>query len=313
MESRYLIDALSLTSKDLTEQDWIHLLGLEDVVWDVTEENKRGGFAARMDYDGMHLHYGGTQGYLTWLELTGQGCRDFETFGNGDYDAVFSYYLRHLDTMHLTRLDVAFDDADTELLDMEQLCQLTMSQQYVSKFKVAECDYCVPQKDNGHTIYLGSKHSDFFVRIYDKAKERGFTDGRHWVRVELQMRRDYAAAFIQSGKPLKEGLLGVLAEYIRFVYDPGNDSNKWRWPSMEFWDKFLDGAERVSLVDKPGVDYNLSRLQSYVIDQAGSAASTFIKVAGFACFFELLKEHEERVALNPKYKTILQNEVVKRG
>ena len=53
----------------------------------------------------------------------------------------------------------------------------------------------------------------FLLRIYDKARERGFFD-RHWTRVELQMRDERAAAFLNTPGSLRDNFLGVLRNYL---------------------------------------------------------------------------------------------------
>ena len=78
---------------------------------------------------------------------------------------------------------------------------------------------------------FGTRSSLILLRIYDKVQERGFKDGRHWIRVELQLKDERALAFIQRTEPIGERWTGVLANYLRFVDEPnGFDTNRWRWP-----------------------------------------------------------------------------------
>jgi len=56
------------------------------------------------------------------------------------------------------------------------------------------------------------------VRIYDKAAERGFTDGQHWVRIELQLRDGRAAEFSKIPMDIGEAFAGVLLNYLRYAY-----------------------------------------------------------------------------------------------
>ena len=49
---------------------------------------------------------------------------------------------------------------------------------------------------------FGVKKSDMYCRIYDKARERGFTDGRHWIRCETVFKDDLSVAeFIKKTNP----------------------------------------------------------------------------------------------------------------
>ena len=62
-----------------------------------------------------------------WLEMSGQGCRAFESFGTGNYEALFQEVLDNPSEMNLTRLDVAFDDHGG-LLDIGQAAEDTITE-----------------------------------------------------------------------------------------------------------------------------------------------------------------------------------------
>ncbi len=306
MDSRFLIDALTVTSKIHSPENLIELFGLEKL----TFENRVGrhGYSEGLYFENaIAIYYEGRDENMgVCIELSGQGCRAFETYGNGDYDRVFQEYFLNIQSMKITRLDVAFDDQEG-LLDIQQLSDDTRLCEFVSKFKSALVEYGVPTTERGNTIYLGSKHSDFFIRIYDKAKERGFTDGRHWIRIELQMRQKYAMSFIKDGYSpefLKAGFMGVLKTYIRYVDDPGTDSNRWRWPLKEYWSRFLGAAEKVQLFDKPGTEYNLLNLEEFVYKQAGNAITALLKIHGDEIFKERLRERG--TIMNPKYTALIK-------
>lgn len=146
--------------------------------------------------------------------------------------------------------------------------------------------------------------SEILVRIYDKAMERGYTDGRHWIRVELQLRRERAAAFLQRTEPIGERFAGVLANYLRFIDEPnGFDSNRWRWPMKPYWEKLLDGASRIRLYEKPGSDYNMINLENFVFKQAGNAIYTYLETHTMEQFLEGLRSRGTQ--LSPKYKSLL--------
>ena len=58
------------------------------------------------------------------------------------------------------------------------------------------------------TVYFGSAKSEVRFRIYDKAQERGGL-GYHWVRFEMQLRRERAFNFLVSELVLGERFCGV--------------------------------------------------------------------------------------------------------
>lgn len=302
-----IYDALSITSKIHSPADFKELLGLGDVNWQCVKGAK--GYRQRMYWQGISIHFDGTDDMGIWLEMMGQGCRAFETYGNGDYEALFQLVLWENKDMKITRLDVAFDD-HSGLLDMEKLIDDTRSRKYVSRWRKAKITYDIDSLYgyDGASINHGSMSSEIFLRIYDKAAERGLTDGSHWIRVELQLRRDRAKTFIEQGGAIGENFAGVIANYVRYI-EPCDDSNRWRWPFKRYWADLLDGAAAIRLYVKPGVDYNLGNLENFVVKQAGNAVSAYIDIFGEKKFLEDIRHRG--TAPNPKYDEL--KERCKRG
>ena len=294
-ENVVLYDALSMTSKIDSTATLIEMLGLEDVTWEVVKGAH--GYRDRLYWNCISIHFNGTPEMGIWLELTGQGCRAFETYGNGNYEALFQWVVQNPGEVNLTRLDVAFDD-HSGLLDIKNLCNDTIAQEFVSKFT----DWQVIQGSRGAAINHGSMKSDIFLRIYDKAMERGFDDGRHWIRVELQLRRDRAIGFVSQAGPVGVKYAGVLRNYLAYV-QPQGDSNKWRWPMKEYWSDLLGAAERIRLYVKPGAEYNMENLENYVYHQAGNAVAAMIEIVGEDEFRKQLRQRG--TASNPKYKRLI--------
>lgn len=313
-ENVILIDWFSMTSKIHSPENFISLLGLEDMLWE--EMNGANGYKSRLYYDHISIHYNGREDMGIWLEMSGQGCRVFESRGHGDYDILFREWLDNEDEMNITRFDIAFDDHEG-LLDIKQLVKDTQAlddennpTEFVSKFRKREVIWS--HDDGGapaHTVQHGRKGSETMIRIYDKAAERGFTD-RHWIRVELQHRADRAADFIRELliRKCDVGLLfrGVLYNYLRYVDDPMADSNKWRWPMKDYWEKLLDGIGRIRLYKKPGTDYNMINLENFVIGQAGNAIDTYIRIKGVDAFVQDLKNRPNK-NIKAQYRQLIRD------
>lgn len=193
-ENQILFDWVSITSKIDSPQTLIELLGLnrEGVAWEQVKGMH--GYLDRITFGGVNIHFNGRDDMGVWLEMSGQGCRTFESFGNGDYESLFDYVRENPDDLHITRLDVACDD-HSGILDMEQLKKDTMEDSYISKWSGGTVRAGHGQSRGQDTIEFGSMKSAIFLRIYNKAAERGFTD-RHWLRVELQMRDERALSFL---------------------------------------------------------------------------------------------------------------------
>ncbi len=301
MPSIYLYDWLSFTTKVLNEWEVIDFLGMAHLPWQTIKGAH--GYKDRLYYDGVSVHFNGNDNMGVWLELSGQGCRVFETFGHGDYDFVFRTIMDSADNYHLTRLDVAFDDHDG-LLDIKRVFKDTLNENFVSKFSW----YKHEAGSQGTTVYFGSPKSDIRIRIYDKAAERGKV-GEHWIRVELQLRDDRALEFARrvtsNELEITGAFLGVIKNYLRFVVPQAGDVNKWRWPTARYWRKFLGAAEKITLYVKPGVEYNMAMLRNFVINQAGGAIDTYIQLMGLS---DLKREIEQRsTPLNPKYRALIDN------
>lgn len=177
------------------------------------------------------------------------------------------------------------------------------SQVYISKFKSGNVTYGLIE-DTGKSTTFGSRASEILIRIYDKAAERGYTDGRHWVRVELQLRRDRALAFLNDPAQLGDRFRGVLANYLRFIDEPlGDDTNRWRWPMKSYWEQLLAGVKRIVLFTQPGAEYNMINVENFVFKQAGGAIYTYLECYGIEKFLDMLQHRG--VPLNAKYKSLL--------
>lgn len=165
---------------------------------------------------------------------------------------------------------------------------------YVSRFN----EWQVIEGSKGCSVTHGSMKSEIFLRIYDKAAERGLEDGFHWIRVELQLRRDRAMQFVTEPGDIGSRFCGVILNYLRYI-EPSDDTNKWRWPLTEYWSKLVLSADAISLYQKPGSEYNLANMTAYVFNQAGNAIDATIQVLGLEKFLSELHARDTRP--NPKY------------
>lgn len=301
VESRFLYDALSFTSKNPTH-DFpfvLQLLGMEEapIAWQHIHGAK--GYHDRDYYEGVNINYGSDDPEkFLWVELSGNGCRVFESFGSGDYEALFSWIL-NTDGVQITRLDIAFDDREG-LLPLHQVVDGLRHFDYVSPFKKWEVS---DDSDGGCTIYIGSRRSDFFFRIYDKAIERGYTDRSCgvWVRVEAQLRHDRAEAWLLGGHNPTD-LISLLSGYVRFIEPDRTDTNKSRCPTADWWERFIGAAEKIKLISKPGIEYNFDNLTKFVFGMSGPSVYCALETFGLVAFLRRLEdEAQERALNNPKF------------
>lgn len=303
MENKLLFDWVSITSKIHSPQNFIQMLGMakENIVWEKT--NGGNGYRDRLYWEGISILYNGREDMGVFLDMPGRGCRTFESFGNGDYEALFQEVFDNLEQMHITRLDVAFDD-HSGLLPIQQILKDAHNGEYISKCRKGTERLGLGEAKGEDSVLFGTRSSLILLRIYDKAQERGFKDGRHWIRVELQLKDERVLAFIQRTEPIGERWTGVLANYLRFVDEPnGFDTNRWRWPMKDYWARLLDGAAPIRLYEKPGADYNMLNLENFIFVQAGGSIYTYLECYGTERFLEEL--HSRRKPLNPKHVRLL--------
>ena len=293
-ENIVLYDWLSFTSKLLTVTDFINALGLAHVPW--TDTKGARGYRDRKYFGAISIHYNGRDDMGIWCEMSGQGCRSFETLSTSNWVSLFQFIREN--GCKITRLDVAYDD-HTGVLDITEVVMDTQCGMFISRSDYWE----TVLSSKGSTVQIGSPQSKVLIRIYDKARERNKPD-QHWIRVELQMRDDRATQFTRIPLPIGEAFAGVLLNYLRYVEPVDTDDNRWRWPMRQYWSDLVDDAVKISIFRTPGIEYNEERCKNYVINQAGNAIDACIQMYGVDEFIKMIEERETRP--NPKYDMIVK-------
>lgn len=135
-----LYDWLSFTSKIHTPEQIIDALGLFHVPWTNTKGAK--GYQDRKYFSCISIHYNGRPDMGVWCEMSGQGCRTFETLSTLETDAMKKWrklfdFIRSFG-LKITRLDVAYDD-HSGILDIGEVSRDTQCGIYVSKSDYWEC------------------------------------------------------------------------------------------------------------------------------------------------------------------------------
>lgn len=293
-ENIVLYDWLSFTTKEYSPEEIIEMLGLSHVPWSDTKGAR--GYRDRKYFNCISIHYNGRADMGVWCEMSGQGCRAFESLSDVGWDNLFD--LIQLAGMKITRLDVAFDD-HTGVLPLKEVIDDTQCGMYVSR-----SDYWETRlSSKGSMIQIGSPQSKILIRIYDKAAERGYDSDTHWVRCEMQLRDDRALEFSKLSEPIGQAFAGVLLNYLRYVV-PADDQNRWRWPMTKYWADLISNAERIKIYRSPGMEYNEERCRRYVVNQAGNAIDAMIQIHGLDGFKRLIDERT--VNPNPKYEQIVR-------
>lgn len=89
----------------------------------------------------------------------------------------------------ITRLDLALDAQDEQISLSNIAAALNRGENTGTSRAFSE----IKSNDSGHTIYVGSRQSEKFIRIYDKAAQEGLT-GNDWKRFEIETKGDVSRA-----------------------------------------------------------------------------------------------------------------------
>lgn len=257
---RPCVDWVQATFKNVQPDDIIaDILLLKPEDFTELERGKYGYMSAKR-LGHITVLYNGHPEMGVHMELSGQGCREYESYEIMDWRTLFNIILRC--EAKITRLDVALDDFKG-YWKIKQIIRKVKSGELVSKFKHATRVEKIKIEDGstaGHTVYFGSNESRIKIRMYDKLLEQKAKDGADqeeiegltvWNRTEIQSRDERAqtiAGLIANDVPIGAIVTGILKYYLRFVVK-GKDRNKSRWKTAKFWDEFLKDAEPLRLAE----------------------------------------------------------------
>lgn len=295
-----LIDWLSFTCRNMTKFDCLKLLQLDN---DIHFELLHGfyGYQDRLFFGGISIYFNHrivAQDY-PMIEFSGQGCRTFETYSKINFDVLLNLCINVPQSYHITRIDIAYDD-HTGVLDIDKIVHDCLYRNFVGKLHNGMIVDSFKREVDCWSVMFGSKSSDLYIRIYDKARERKINDGRHWIRCETVFKQDRALEFIKNSAPIGEKLRGILQNYLRFVVPNEDDTNKRRWNTRKYWSDFLGDVDKISVYTPKDVEYNLTRLGRYVFKQAGNSIETYIKCQGLIAFLDELLKRGTRLTIQQK-------------
>lgn len=320
----FLIDWLTFVSHVDSVDTIKQMLGLADpsIPWE-DEIKFRNGYPRQCYWNNITISYGAEEEQFyadkskarndmgICVNLSGQGCRAYETYGKNDWFGLFSHFFLKDSNYNITRIDLAYDD-HIGILDINRIRYDVEDDNLVSKSDFVKNIWSKNRKKDitGLTVQVGSDRSAVLIRIYDKAAERDFDDGTHWIRTEIQLRQKralVAAAEIFKTRQVGRVASGILRNYITFR-TPSADSNKSRWAIAPYWDRLLLDMGRISLWISPGEPYNFSKTERWLTHQCGLALLTYSKIhGGLNDLVHFLSSQFERSGkdLPPKYKRAL--------
>lgn len=329
LDNCFLIDWLTVTFHGVKVWDVQQILGMKDVPWTVNHSFVNG-YPLDLNFGHIHIRHGADNpAYYSdpkkarldmgiCLDISGQGCREFESWSNKSWMDLITDIFRcggvQGARMSVTRLDLAYDD-HSGLLNIWQMKRDVEDRNYISKSKKSMIIWSDDQETDIHglTLQIGSKKSPVLIRIYDKAAERGYTQEKHWIRVELQLRQERAQEamkLLYQRESIGMVASGIVRNYCMFV-TPCADSNKARWEIADYWQRVLEGFEKIRIWRAPGEEYNFSKTENFLIEQYGQVIQTFYKIHGSldSLLTRSCTVHEH---LKPKYQAAIEKEMLRR-
>lgn len=269
-----ILDWVAFTvPNEVTEQKLFSLLGLSEE--DFTEM-PNGLYGYRRQKRFGHIIYlcDGQYSMGKHIEMSGQGVREFETILMGDWAGFFNKALSL--GAQFTRIDLAIDDKQEEGIEgffkVNDIIDGVKAGECVSRFKTGSLhqdhDLATGQPIS-NTYYLGSAKSRIRFRIYDKAQEQKLEENIHWVRTEIQARNERAheiAILLSTDYPVGELASGVISNYVSFREQNYRDSNRRRWPVVQWWADFIGNVEKIKLT-KEQPERTIKNVQSWVQTQ----------------------------------------------
>lgn len=213
---------------------------------------------------------------------------DFSGSGLGNFYEVFGYSAYQLLTLFCQlgeqydikciRLDLAYDDHE-KILNIRHMAKSVavgkvntrwLSYEFVGSGKVGESSLSEPS--TGETLYIGSRQSDCFCRVYDKLAElvahnklpQELPD--FWVRFELQFGGRQSDAVCQELVKAGESRAALVSCQIlrgRIDFCKNSDGRASRRPVAKWWLNFCQTMERsIIRISRPARTF--SRIESWV-------------------------------------------------
>lgn len=289
-KSRALVDWIALTAEEgTTVADLIPRS--ERLEWNAIDRGIHG-YRQQMRSGAIALYSNGNPGMGVHLVISGEGCRQMEANGSVDEDYIggWSGLLKHwLDmSVKFTRIDIALDDFD-DVLNITELQASIQQGDIVSRARQAKyyLDTNMAGEKTGEGISIGSRTSESYYRIYDKALEQiarnlGEKEDGNWVRVEVEFKQNKAqtiAERIAEGAAIGPLLQGILRADVQFKAHKDSDSNKRRWPLLPQWDTFLNNVGGIQLVQEPK-KRTLEDVDQWLVKQVAPSLALIVKAAG---------------------------------
>lgn len=264
------------------------MLGLQFDEFTMKGSGARGYKNVYEHYTGIRMYTNGTQENMGTCVECSAGCINYliNSFSRsstsifGDCvevdefcDYTITAFFRKINSVgHFTRIDIAIDDFGSKYYTVSSLKAEFVLGKVVKRFKKYEhiIGYGKNNQIIGNTLYIGSRQSEIFVRVYDKQLEQNVKREKEnqiyysWTRWEMEIKGDNAyntALLIADNDCIGRIGIGILANYMRIV-NLDNDVLS-RCSNDELWDCFIKDCEKLR-ISRTKEESNLAKKEKWV-------------------------------------------------
>lgn len=189
-----------------------------------------------------------------------------------------------------TRLDIRIDNCPFEPLEIAKDIEEGRVESRAQRDTLKKFDQPFDTNELGEMgttgMYLGSRESEKFLRIYDK---HGFT------RLELECKGEASDTYFyilqQSTWDFETLAMGFILDFIRV------DSDNWR--------RFSTGFKRAYAITKTFSDPTLERLEKFMVLQASNALGILLEIKGEEYIKAIAKKGLEAARKKARYYPLL--------
>jgi len=199
METGFSLDWLSFTAKDISDMAASKALafGMPFKSW--TDVNAVHGYKLAKQHPFGHIvmSHPGRPEMGVHVMMTGQSMHKLNESG---FDTLSLIPWCNSQGARITRLDLAIDVHETpvDIVGLTRVKQVKGDEGSAKKWNL------ITGSDNGVTLYIGSRKSEKFMRIYNKAAEQGL-EGVMWSRFELEIKQDTCRTIADAITSLPSG------------------------------------------------------------------------------------------------------------
>ena len=232
---------------------------------------------------GEHIRiiYGGEQTkkandrYSVNLLMSGEACREFENFMNGNWNDLLTFLLTNRST--IKRIDIAIDDFDGEEISIYDIEPFIRKNHYTSPSETYSVREDGGKRDGvrvttGYSITFGSSKSSQ-LQIYDKKLERlakgsPDIDSDVWYRYEMRyvdekaqaIAETYTIAVSDNYSPVFMDMAKAnLYRFLDLKDESKTNKQLSRWNTNKNWLRFLDAVGKINLQTKHKVKTTMIR------------------------------------------------------